>query len=277
MLQKANRRASPSTHRTPYGRVHHGVPNVRSSPRVHGSGHRRPPRHSPCRCGLHGGPRRFTRRLRRVVHRSSGGHRLVPPSEPLPQGGDGCPAPLPRVAVRPFRTPFRDRRQEMCGQMRHTILAHRRLIGHPSGGFSQTRRFKGPAEPRCSSRQQAGSFHTVAHRALSSASIHSSRQGGTRSPASRDWKWRTADWHPVIRHRSGLKIPPRPLSAAVEPSAKGAPSLLKSAAGGPGMPVPPISFPPFGNPPFLIPPSNSNPPKGGKPQGALARRPLWRG
>ena len=124
--EKANRRASPSTHRTPYGRVHHGVPNVRSSPRVHGSGHPSPPRLAPGRCGLHGGTRRFTRRLRRVVHRSSGGHRLVPPSEPLPQGGDGCPAPFPRVAVRPFRTPFRDRRQEMCGQMRHTILADRR-------------------------------------------------------------------------------------------------------------------------------------------------------
>ena len=54
-------------------------------------------------------------------------------------------------------------------------------------------------------------------------------------------------------------------------------TLTKSAVGGPGMPVPPISFPPFGNPPFLIPPPNSNPPKGGKPQGALARRPLWRG
>ena len=62
-----------------------------------------------------------------------------PPSCPtvgaLAQGGDGCSAPFPRVAVRPFRTPFRDRRQEMCGQMRHTILANRRFIGRPSGGF----------------------------------------------------------------------------------------------------------------------------------------------
>ena len=103
----------------------HGVPNVRSSPRVHGSGHRRPPRRSPGRCGLHGGPSRATCRLRQVVAAVA-----APPSCPavraLAQGGDGCPAPLPRVAGRPFRTPFRDRRQEMCGQMRHTILADRR-------------------------------------------------------------------------------------------------------------------------------------------------------
>jgi hypothetical protein len=104
--EKANRRASPSTHWTPYGRVHHGVPNVRSSPRVHGSGHRA-----------------------------------------LAQGGDGCPAPLPRVAVRPFRTPFRDRRQEMCGQMRHTILADRRLFGRPSGGSSLKSAAGGPGMP----------------------------------------------------------------------------------------------------------------------------------
>ena len=64
----------------------HGVPNVRSSPRVHGSGHPSPPRRPPGRCGLHGGARRFTCRLRQVVRRYRVGPRLVPPSEPLPKG-----------------------------------------------------------------------------------------------------------------------------------------------------------------------------------------------
>jgi len=49
----------------------------------------------------------------------------------------------------------------------------------------------------------------------------------------RRWKWRTADWHPVIRHRSGLKIPPRPLSAAVEPSAKWCAILTDERGGRP--------------------------------------------
>jgi hypothetical protein len=40
------------------------------------------------------------------------------------------------------------RRQEMCGQMRHTILADRRLIGHPSGGFSLKSAAGGP-DQRC--------------------------------------------------------------------------------------------------------------------------------
>jgi len=84
----------------------HGVPNVRSSPRVHGSWHPSPAPAPPGRCGLHGGPRRATRRLRRVVAAVAS-----PPSCPtvgaLAQGGVGCPAPLPRVAGRPFRTPFK--------------------------------------------------------------------------------------------------------------------------------------------------------------------------
>ena len=110
------------------------------------------------------------------------------------------------------------------------------------------------------------------------------RQERTRSavaalevPHSRDWKWRTADWHPRTRHRSGLKVPPRPLSAAGMPSAKCCAILTEERGGRPGNASSPLSFPPFGNPPFLIPPPNSNPPKGGKPQGALARRLLWRG
>ena len=110
------------------------------------------------------------------------------------------------------------------------------------------------------------------------------RQERTRSavaalevPHSRDRKWRTADWHPSTRHRSGLKIPPRPLSAAGAPSAKWCAILTEERGGRTGNASSPLSFPPFGNPPFLIPPPNSNPPKGGKPQGALARRPLWRG
>jgi hypothetical protein len=110
------------------------------------------------------------------------------------------------------------------------------------------------------------------------------RQERTRSavaalevPRSRAWKWRTADWHPSIRHRSGLKVPPRPLSATGMPSAKCCAILTEERGGRPGNASSPLSFPPFGNPPFLIPPPNSNPPKGGKPQGALARRPLWRG
>ena len=36
----------------------------------------------------------------------------------------------------------------MCGQMRHTILADRRLIGRPSGGFSQKSAAGGP-DQRC--------------------------------------------------------------------------------------------------------------------------------
>ncbi len=110
------------------------------------------------------------------------------------------------------------------------------------------------------------------------------RQERTRSavaalevPHSRDWKWRTADWHPSTRHRSGLKVPPRPLSATGMPSAKCCAILTEERGGRPGNASSPLSFPPFGNPPFLIPPPNSNPPKGGKPQGALARRLLWRG
>ena len=83
--------------------------------------------------------------------------------------------------------------------------------------------------------------------------------------------------HASHRHRSGLKIPPRPLSVAGAPSAKCCAILTEERGGRTGNASSPLSFPPFGNPPFLIPPPNSNPPKGGKPQGALARRPLWRG
>jgi hypothetical protein len=95
-------------------------------------------------------------------------------------------------------------------------------------------------------------------------SVGSSRP---RSPASRDWKWRTADWHPSTRHRSGLKIPPRPLSAAGMPSAKWCAILTKERGGRTGNASSPLSFPPFGNPPFLIPPPKLESTKGGKTAG----------
>ena len=47
----------------------------------------------------------------------------------------------------------------------------------------------------------------------------------------------------------------------------GAPSLPKSAAGGPDQRCFPPSVSPLWNPPFLIPPSNSNTPKGGNRRG----------
>ena len=70
-------------------------------------GSRRPPRLAPGRFGLHGGPVRDTRRVRRV--------RAAVPARPswptagaLALRGRVCPAPFPRVAARPFRTPFLD-------------------------------------------------------------------------------------------------------------------------------------------------------------------------
>jgi hypothetical protein len=60
----------------------------------------------------------------------------------------------------------------------------------------------------------------------------------------------------------------------VEPSAKGAPSSQKIAAGGPGNASSPLSFPPFGNPPFPAtggpsadPPSKLESTKGGETAG----------
>jgi len=83
----------------------HGVPNVRSSPRVHGPGVGRPPRLSPGRFGLHGGPVRDARRLRRARHLRTVGARPVPPPEPSPFGGAATVA-APACRCRPFRTPL---------------------------------------------------------------------------------------------------------------------------------------------------------------------------
>jgi hypothetical protein len=168
----------------------------------------------------------------------------------------------------------------MCGQMRHTILADRRLIGHPSGGCSQTRRFKGPAEPRCSSRQQAGSSHAVAHRALSSASIH--------SPSARSAYGVGNDAPRMAPHH-----PPSVRAQNSAPTAVGCRGAIRKMVRHPHRRArraarecqfPPSVFPPLETPLSppqaglrLIPPPNSNPPKGGKPQGALVRRLVWRG
>ena len=98
---------SPHSHprhdlRTVYTR---GVPNVRSSPRVHGPGVGRPPRLSPGRFGLHGGPVRDARPRRRARHLNTVSPVLAHRRSPRPSGAPP-PLPLPRVAVRPFRTPL---------------------------------------------------------------------------------------------------------------------------------------------------------------------------
>ena len=270
-------------------------------------GIRRPPRLSPGRCGLHGGPRRATRRLRRVVHRSSGGPRLIPPSAPLPKGATAArPAPACRWTAIP--NAFQNRRQEMCVQMRHTILADRRPPDDPKHSthhdlrspgvslFTRALQRVGRFAALCSTLHPGGVkfgpcdiLITTLNTRLQSSGFHNSvapsapfKRPRKNSPTARS-AYGVGNGEPARdrashRHRSGLKIPARPLSAPVTPLASiGSPSSINCAAGGPEMPVPPISFPPFGNPPFLIPPPNSNPPKGGKPQGALARRPLWRG
>jgi hypothetical protein len=210
----------------------------------------------------------------------------------------------------------------------------RKITGHPSGGCSQTRRFKGPAEPRCSPRlhhgggpqalrgpggharfrrrghnavvptspprhgqvapsdarkrapratppgplvppkrhpvrHAAGSFHTVAHRALSSASIHSPAG----SKRLRRWKWRAATVAPVTAIGPASKFRPdrcrqlsRPLRSDGPPS-----SRRRARWAAPTTLFPPISFPPL-EPPFPDPPFKLEHAKGGKPQGATARR-----
>ena len=107
---------------------------------------RRLPPQTRGHCGLHGGPRRATRRLRRVFRRYASKPVLSRRRSPCPRGRVS-PAPFPRVAVRPFRTPFRIHRQEMCGQMRHTLLADRWLFGRPTGGFSPKSAAGGPGMP----------------------------------------------------------------------------------------------------------------------------------
>ena len=203
-----------------------------------------------------------------------------------------------------------------------------RETGHPSGGCSRTRRFKGPAEPRssprlhhgggpqalrgpgrharfrrrgrnavvptspprhgqvappdarkrapratmpgplvpqaASHRRAAGSFHTVAHRALPSASIHS--PAGSKRLRRLEMACRgLAPQHPPSV---------RPQSSG--PTASGHWSTIrkrhailygKSMAGAADNSVPPPSFFPLWTPPFPLPPLKLETTKGGQTQG----------
>jgi len=85
----------------------HGVPNVRSSPRVHGSWHPSP---APAFAGSLRAPRwaktghmpKYGVLSTAVAADPVLSHRR----SPCPRGRR-LPGPLPRVAVRPFRTPFK--------------------------------------------------------------------------------------------------------------------------------------------------------------------------
>jgi len=87
-------------------RLPHGVSNVRSSPRVHGSVQPTPATAGPWRFGLHGGPVRDTRLsaggFAPQCHRARPG----PPQEPSPSGcASARPAPACRCSAIPNAFP----------------------------------------------------------------------------------------------------------------------------------------------------------------------------
>jgi hypothetical protein len=63
-----------------------------------------------------------------VLATDYGGARHVPPLEALAQGGSAARLRSSVPPVSRFKRLSRPRRQEMCGQMRHTLLADRRAI-----------------------------------------------------------------------------------------------------------------------------------------------------
>jgi hypothetical protein len=182
----------------------------------------------------------------------------------------------------------------------------RKTIGHPSGGCSQTRRFKGPfgsppfvptshpeASPLGSRTRRNVRFRRRRHRVAvpTSPPRHGSNSAGSLTRTNRRDRlvplrgirrpgsgfhngvappvpfkrlhtlacWLEAPTAVEMagrkgrashRHRSGLKIPARPLSATVTPLAFKWPAIptTKSAVGGPDNAVSPHQFSPLGTP-----------------------------
>ena len=95
------------THGTAFGPDEHGVPNVRSSPRVHAPGAGRPPPATPdgasgSTVGQYGTPAEYGG----LATSGPVAPVLSPRRSPRPPGAPSATSPLPRVAGRPFRTPL---------------------------------------------------------------------------------------------------------------------------------------------------------------------------